>query len=324
VTSEWAWPTSYATGAEGTVVVRVEGVSGVEPEIEGVGAVSEGASVPLEAGTYRLILAGAGVSPVSVRREVLPGVVRTLTIAATAELLPGAQARAESSLVRLRRDAGGAEVCTSGILATGNDGLVVLPLSALDGTGVELIAPDGRLFSSLEVPVRDPDLGVGVARLGAVGLTAFEPAEEEDGPSWVLFHDGCGPVGTARVTWGEPDDDGVGSLQGSPGSALGGAVIDQQGRLLALGMGTSAISAERIAELVERARRTAPIVAGVGGIQPEAQDSGGGFPVKWVLAGAAAAGVAAALLAGGGGGDDDGGGGGGGGRTGIVINWPGG
>ena len=260
VTSSWSWPGAYAAGADGALVVRVEGAgAGFETDIEGSGTVADGQTVAMAAGTVRILVSGDGVEPVSVRREVLPGVTRTLTVAATPVLFPGAQARAEGSLVRLRRDAGGGQICSSGVVAAGSDGLVVAPLSALEGSGVELVAPDGRVFTSIEVPVRDSDQGVGVARLGSVGLSALETAEAAEGPTWALFHDGCGTARTEQVALGAAAGDGLVGLDGAPASSSGGAVLDQQGRLLALGLGTTAVTAARIADLVEQARNR-PVV----------------------------------------------------------------
>ncbi|MEQ9569942.1 MAG: hypothetical protein RLN75_07100 [Longimicrobiales bacterium] len=313
VASAWNWPGSYAADADGTLIVRLEGAGvGAEAEVEGVGTVGDGEAVALAPGTYRILVSGDGVEPLSVQREVLPGVTRSLTVAATPVLFPGVEARAGASLVRLQWDVGGSDLCTTGVVVADTDGLVVAPLNALEAPGVELIAADGRRFSSLAVPVRDPALGVGVARLGDQGLRVPDTGAEPSGPTWVLDHDGCGPARTERVSLGAAGSDGVAILDGAPAASAGGTVLDQQGRLVALALGTNALSAAGLADLVERARR--PTVAAVQ--PPEADgDGGGGFPIKWVAAGAAAVGVAALLLSGGGNGDD---------RTGIVLTWPGG
>ena len=80
VKSSWLWPVDYTIGARGALTVIVEGVAGVRAEIEGVGPVSMGETVLLESGAYRLVISGDDIDPITVVREVLPGVVRAVTV----------------------------------------------------------------------------------------------------------------------------------------------------------------------------------------------------------------------------------------------------
>ena len=322
VTSDWDWPATFSGTDDGSLEVRVTGVgAGAVIEVEGVGNLTEGQSISLPAGTYRILVSGDGVEPLAVRREVLPGVSRTLNVAATAVLFPGAQANAERSLVRLRRGGGGAQVCTSGV-ATGNGGLVLAPLSLVDAVDLEVLAPDGRIFTSFDVPARDEGLGVGVIRFGDVGLTPLGLGGDGSADAtWALFHDGCGPVRLARVELGA-ESNGERSVSGVGVGAAGGPILDQQGRLIALGLGATAVVAAELEDLVERALDAPPFVIAPGAaavrVSDESGGGGGGFPVKWVAAGAAVVAVAALLAGGGGGGVDDPQPG----KTGIIIIFP--
>lgn len=318
VETDWNWPDTFAGDADGSLEVRFVGVGDdVVAEVEGVGTLTAGQSVSLPAGTYRVLVSGDGVESLAVRREVLPGVSRVLTVSATAILFPGAQAQAERSLVRLRQGGGGAQICSNGI-AAGNGGLVVAPLTLLDQVGLEVVAPDGRIFTRFDVPARDDDLGVGVLRLGDVGLAPLARSDNEASSlTWALFHDGCGPVQLARVQLGE-EDDGRRSVDGSPATAAGGPILDQQGRLIALGLGATSVVADELDDLIERALDAPPLIATPTGADPARRtenQGGGGFPIKWVAAGAAVAAVAAVLVGGGGGGEDDD-------KTGIIFSWP--
>lgn len=325
VTSDWNWPGTFSAAADGSLEVRVTGVgAGAEIEVEGVGELPVGQSISLPAGTYRILVSGDGVEPLAVRREVLPGVSRVLNVAATAILFPGAQANAERSLVRLRRGGGGAQICSSGV-AAGNGGLVLAPLSLVDAVDLEVLAPDGRIFTAFDVPARDEGLGVGVLRFGDVGLTPLASTDDASAEAtWALFHDGCGPVRLERVALGD-ESDGTRSVDGAPAGAAGGPILDQQGRLIALGLGTTSVVAAELDDLVERALDAPPFVIAPTGpaaarVAEESAGGGGGFPVKWVAAGAAVVAVAALLAGGGGGGGDDPEPS----KTGIIITFPGG
>ncbi len=318
VSSEWDWPDTFSGDADGSLEVRFVGVGDdAEAEVEGVGTLTAGQSVSLPAGTYRVLVSGDGVESLAVRREVLPGVTRVLTVAATAVLFPGAQAQAERSLVRLRQGSGGAQICSNGV-AAGNGSLVVAPLTLLDQVGLEVVASDGRIFTTFDVPARSDDLGVGVLRLGDVGLTPLARSEDETAAlTWALFHNGCGPVQLARVQLGE-EDDGRRAVEGTPATAAGGPILDQQGRLIALGLGATSVVADELDDLLERALDAPPLIATpTGAARRSESQGGGGFPIKWVAAGAAVVAVAAVLAGGGGGGGDDD-------ATGIIFSWPGG
>jgi hypothetical protein len=322
VTSDWDWPSTFSGTDDGSLEVRVVGAgSGAAVEVEGVGTLTDGQSISLPAGTYRILVSGEGVEPLAVRREVLPGVSRVLNVAATAILFPGAQANAERSLVRLRRGGGGAQICSSGV-AAGNGGLVLAPLSLVDAVDLEVIAPDGRIFTRFDVPARDENLGVGVLRFGDVGLTPLGVNQDAPGDAtWALFHDGCGPVSLARVDLGA-ESNGERSVGGVTASAAGGAILDQQGRLIALGLGATAVVAAELDDLLDEALDAAPfVIAPTGPAAARASEDsgggGGGFPLKWVAAGVAVVGVAALLAGGGGGGGEDDPG-----KTGIIIIFP--
>lgn len=318
VSTEYAWPSAFVPGSPGVLIVRAEGAPpGTVAEIEGVGSVALGVRRALEPGTYEVTLTRPDGSSTGFRREVLPGIDRTLTVQLGEELPPEARATAAASLLRLRRGSGSGAVCTSGV-AVGERGWFVAPLGPLDGEGFEAVTPDGRVVTGLDLSLRDPELGIGVGRLRGGSLPPLGTSAGTDGPAWALYYDGCGPLQAVSTTLGAGGGPRISSS--APAASAGGAVIDDTGSLIALSLGATALRAADVERAVERARRA--VLAARTGDEDEAgaQEGGGGFPVVWVAAGAAAVGVAALLLSGGGGGDDDDGPQ----RTGIVITWPGG
>lgn len=313
ITTDYDWPSAFIPGSPGVLIIEAEGAEpGTVAEIEGVGTVPLGVRRALEPGTYELVVTRPDGSATRVRREVLAGIDRIVSFQFGDQLAAEARTRAEASLLLLRRGSGGGAVCSNGVVV-GTRGWFVAPLSALDDGEIEAVTSDGRILTGLDVTLRDTDLGIGVGRLGDTGVPALETATADtDASTWALFNDGCGPVRLVSAALGAGDGPRV--PIGAPPASTGGAVVDADGALVALGLGSTALRAVDVEAAVERARRAVVVAAG-GDEQSQPAREGGGFPTKWVIGGAAVVGVAAALLLGGGGGDD---------RTGVVITWPGG
>lgn len=313
VATEYDWPSAFVPGSPGVLIVEVSGAEpGTVAEIEGVGTVSLGVRRALEPGTYDVVLTRPDGDVTRIRREVLPGIDRTLTVLFGDPLAPAARSRAEASLVRLRRGSGSGAVCSNGVVV-GTAGWVVAPLDILDGGGLEAVTSDGRVLGGLDIALRDAELGIGVGRVGDTGVPVMETSASRAGEStWALFHDGCGPVRLVSTTL--QGGGGARVPVDAPATSAGGAIVNAEGALVALGLGATALRASEVEAAVERARRI--LVAARDEEGPQGSDQGGGFPVKWVAGGAAVVGLAAALLLGGGGNGDE--------RTGVVITWPGG
>lgn len=314
VATDYVWPSAFVPGSPGVLIIEAEGAEpGTVAEIEGVGTVALGVRRALEPGTYAVVVTRPDGSTSTVRREVLPGIDRTLTVQFGELLPPPARARAEASLLRLRRGSGVDAVC-SNALVVAERGWFVAPLGSLDPGGFEAVTSDGRVLTGLTVALRDPDLGIGVGRLGTDDVPALAPTGRDEGPNWMLFHEGCGP--TRLVSASLDGGDGARVPVDASGAPAGGALVDRSGTLVALGLGATALRADDVARAIRRARDGVLVAGGERDRDGTPRQEGGGFPVKWVAAGAAVVGVAALLLAGGGGGEDE--------RTGIVITWPGG
>lgn len=312
VTTDYEWPSAFIPGSPGVLIIEAEGAEpGTVAEIEGVGTIPLGVRRALEPGTYELVVTGPDGTATRVRREVLAGIDRTVSFQFGDQLGADARARAEASLLRLRRGSGANAVCSNGVVV-GEPGWFVAPLGFLDDGGIEAVTPDGTVLTDIDVMLRDADLGIGVGRLADSGAAVATTAEGGDAPTWALFHDGCGPVRVVSAALGEGG--GARVPVSSPPASAGGPVVDAEGAMVALGLGATALRASDVEQAVERARRAVMAAAGRDeGDQPPQE--GGGFPLKWVAGGVAAAGIAAALLLGGGGGDDP---------TGVVVSWPGG
>ena len=303
--TSWQWPTEFDATARGTVRATASdpGVA-ASVSVEGAQGTQSGESLSLPPGTYTLVVSAEGYEPVRVAREILPGVT-TLLEADMLPLLPvGAENAAAGRVVRISYTLNGQEVCRNGLIA-GSDGLVLTTLSSVrDARSLRVSALNGRqTFSDVLVVKSDPEKDLAVLKLDTMLAVPLRRATGvTDGQyAWSVHFSGCDDLATARTrltSWQVSPGASADLMVPVPANSIGAPLIDREGMFVGLIQGTTTVVPAASTEgILEDARRQ--IVAQ---LQPQ---SGGGFPWKWVSAGAAAVGLAA-VLSGGGGGDGGG------------------
>jgi hypothetical protein len=248
-----------------------------------------------------------GYDTTRVTREVLPGATTVLRF----ELAPALQAPVESgvenSLVRIRFMRGGEQVCTNGLIARAN-GLILTSYGPIrDASGLEILrGPD---VYGVTIAARDPDRDLAVLHLNRQGLPVLPSAADVSAGQyvWSVHHRGCGPATSARsrlAGWPRPPTEAAFLDVALPAEALGAPLIDRSGGLLGMVVAPDRVVPMTLAERVLQEAVADLVAGGAGGEETQVGGAGGGgFPLKWVGAGAAAVGVAALLLGGGGGKD---------------------
>ena len=274
VATTWLWPPTFDPSAQGDV--RVEGVAGASIEAQGDG--NPGASVELAPGTYDLVVTADGYEPVTVQREVLPGVTTVLSVRMTPVLTPAAASLVTRSLVQLRLGGGGQAQCTNGI--AWRDGLVLTSLSGLPATsGLDAVTADG-VVEDVEVAQSDEQADLAILRVEGASESPVGASPVAGDFAWAVFRDACGAApATVRGTLA-----GTTSLvlAPQPSNAVSGApLVDRSGELLGL-----LVESGRVVPL-GRAETLAQLMP------PQVES--GGFPFVWVGLGAAAVGAALAL-----------------------------
>jgi len=264
----YMWPSATATGTEARVRLAP---SPTNPTVlvRGVGLVTAGPGIALEAGTYELEVNASGFLPLRLTREALPGVTIELSFtmtsaaAAAASLAADVRTRVDRSVVPLTITRFGVTTAACAVGATASGGRLVLTSysavrgadaitsGAAVGDAVRIAAYDKAAnLAVLVVPSANADTVplatnlVDGQALYALGLADCRTVRE----SRVLLNSWPGrPTGAALVLSAAPGD----AAGGTPGSVL----VDYQGNIGGVWVGgPAAVSAPAVAALLSRAR----------------------------------------------------------------------
>ncbi len=270
--TRWRWaPRGVTRGSGALVVDRPSLPISVRLTVTGVGPVTPGPPVELVPGSYEIRAEADGYDPISVTREILPGVTTQLAVnfppplvvLGDSALTPAVAAAAVNAMARLTAHRFALDpTCGTGFIA-GQDGLLVTTYRTIRGADRIVVEfPMGRTVEG-DIAVAAYDLAANIAVLKLpvapdVSLPlATEPSEGQF--AWGLGYRECESAvatQTRIATWlNRPS--GMLSLA-SPllGADQGGPVIDENGSVLGLAVADrSAVPAVRVESALRAARR---------------------------------------------------------------------
>lgn len=303
VPTAWQWPGRFNASAPGTIQARHS--DGRTTTTHVAGQRENAADVlSLPPGTYDVVVSADGYEPLTLTREVLPGVATRIGVDLIPLLPEAARAAAVAALLRVSWIQEGTQRCTNGFVAS-DDGLVLTRIEREAGltAGLQITRSDGGRLGPASIAAVDPDRGLTVLRLDSVpgpSLTAA-PATTESQYAWTVHFDGCDASSTARtrVTTPGPATALLSLAPPVPAAATGAPIVNRDGLLLGIvETPTTGIEYAEARLLLERARQRTVAIQ----IRPP----GRRFPWMWAGGGVAAAALGIVLFGGGGGADNGG------------------
>jgi hypothetical protein len=296
--TQWDWTTDFDASAVGRLAVSLDIDGSPSARVTADGRPVNSAPTPFPAGTYEIEVAVDGYEPVTLEREVLPGVTTRVRVAPAPLLSESVRDQAGARVLQLAHDATNTRVCVNGLVA-GPRSIVVAPdvanMPRLERVGTPI--DQGAMGVTREsaedaIAVVHPIMAVGGAP------EALYAAANAGTFAWALYRGACaGPLLDERVQLSEVGPRSATFDRSLDPSAVGGALIDRSGAVLGI-----VAAPDRATLLTLRAQ--AFLDRAVVALNAEAEEAaaaasvGGGLPWAWI-GGVGGAGALAALLLGG-------------------------
>ena len=269
----WQWPARGSTATQG--IVRVDpspmsvplNITVTNATGTPVGQLIAGPGLTLAPGTYEISAAASGFIPVTIKREVLPGVTTTFAFQLAPSVLisgtisTGAREAVYKSTaaISVQRFGAAAPACAAGAVTGGR--LLLTSYAAIRGADALAMTIGGQpVTGDLKVAAYDATSNLAVVLLPAARADSIAIAGQivDRQAVWGVQLAQCRTLSDSRSAIDEWTQRPLGSLRLSDPipSVAGAPVVDYLGRLAGISSGaTTAIPAPTAAALIDLARR---------------------------------------------------------------------